>query len=119
MQLLGGDGKNRIDNKLEIINYFLNNPSKSLEIIAKDLNICSQSLSKIIKDSGITIRSKRSLCKTVCQYTLEGILVNTFETARDAALSLGNISLNSHINSCCNNKRKTCKGYIWKWETAV
>ena len=58
----------------------------------------------------------RNKYRDLVEYDKNGILLNTFETAREAAKFLGEIQLNSHINSCCNNKRKTCKGFIWKYK---
>ena len=116
MLLQVGDGTPRIDNSEEILEYFNNNPKESLTKIAKHFNICKDSVVKILKINNINLRRNRTLCKEVCQYDKNGILLNTFETAREAAKFLGEIQLNSHINSCCNNKRKTCKGFIWKFK---
>ena len=48
---------------------------------------------------------------TVYQYTLDGILVNTFSTASEAAKKLS-IDL-SCICDCCRGKLQTYKGYKW------
>ena len=54
-----------------------------------------------------------SLAKPVNQYTLDGILVrewpSTNEVERQTGWSCGNIS------KCCNNKRKTAHGFIWRY----
>lgn len=115
MLLQVGDGKPQINNHQEIIDY-VNNHKESLDKVAKHFGICGDSVKKVLKINNIQLRRNRSLCKEVCQYNKNGDLINTFETAREAAIYLGDIQLNSHINSCCNYKRKTCKGFIWKFK---
>lgn len=97
----------------------LDHPKDSLTEVAKNFNICKESIYKILKNNNIKLRINRTLCKEVCQFTKEGELINIFETAREAAKHLGSIHLNTHINSCCNNKRKTCQGFIWKFKEDV
>lgn len=50
----------------------------------------------------------------VYQYTLDGILVSTYEGMHNAAKAV-NTDYKS-IQRACNGKAKTCKGYIWKKE---
>ena len=114
---LGGDGKPRINNQTQIIDFILSNPQIPLYTVADKFKICTDSIINILKQNKIYLKPNRSLCKEVNQYTKDGVFVNTFTDARTAATSLGNVSLNAHINSCCNNKRKTCKGFIWKFKT--
>ena len=52
--------------------------------------------------------------KSISQYTKDGIFISSFESAHDAARA-NNIKGSSHITECCNGKRKTCGGYIWKY----
>jgi predicted GIY-YIG superfamily endonuclease len=68
------------------------------------------------KGYNITAGGSHTLCtklKSVKQYTLDGKLVKEYECIRDASdetgINKGNISL------CCNNKRKTTGGFIWKF----
>lgn len=49
-------------------------------------------------------------CRKVIQYDLEGNFVKTWDNIAMAQQTL-NIS---HISDCCNNKRKTAGGYVWK-----
>jgi len=49
--------------------------------------------------------------KEVSQYTIQGNFVNSYGSTREAKRKT-NIS---HISSCCNKKRKTAGGYIWKY----
>jgi hypothetical protein len=56
-----------------------------------------------------------SLKKPVLQYDLTGNLIKEWKGSTDAAINLGNKNSSSDIRKCCDNKIKTCKGYIWKW----
>lgn len=51
--------------------------------------------------------------KPINQYTLDGELINTFSSAREAHREL-NISYKC-ISKCCNGNLKTYKGFIWKF----
>lgn len=63
--------------------------------------------SKIYHDS-ITHRMK-----PVIQLSLNGEVIQRFESVRSAAKSVN--ATNSRISDTCNGKYKTCKGYMWKW----
>lgn len=52
--------------------------------------------------------------KKVYQYTLDGELVATYESASEAARQNGYNE--GKISMCCNGKRKTHKGYKWSYE---
>lgn len=51
--------------------------------------------------------------KKVKQYTTEGIYIQTFNNAKDAAAFVGV----SHpiMKSACRGNQKTCKGYKWRY----
>ena len=51
--------------------------------------------------------------KPVIQLSLNGEVIQRFESVRSAAKSVN--ATNSHISDACNGKYKTCKGYMWKW----
>lgn len=51
--------------------------------------------------------------KAVNQYSLDGEFIKTYESGRIAALQLGLQPIG--ISNCCNNKRKMCGGYIWRF----
>lgn len=57
---------------------------------------------------------KASTKYIVYQYTLDGILVATYEGMNNAAKAI-NTDYTS-IQRACNGKAKTCKGFIWKKE---
>ena len=50
--------------------------------------------------------------KAVIQYTLDMEYVNRFDTIKDAI----ECGFNAHISDVCLGKRKTCCGYIWRYE---
>ncbi len=50
--------------------------------------------------------------KTVYQYSLDGKLVKVWSSACEAGR---NGYSSQHISSCCNNKRKSHKGYRWSY----
>ena len=50
--------------------------------------------------------------QAVEQYTKDGVLLARFESQKKAALCTG-IS-KGNISSCCNGRRKTAGGYIWR-----
>lgn len=56
---------------------------------------------------------RRTKSKPVNQYTLGGIFVKTWESAREIERELG--INNSNISQCCNEKRKKAGGFIWKY----
>ena len=53
----------------------------------------------------------RANSKSINMFTVDGIFVRTFSSAREAELNMG-IS-HSHISQCCNGKRNTSGGYKW------
>jgi 23S rRNA pseudoU1915 N3-methylase RlmH len=61
------------------------------------------------------IASKRN--RKVVQFDIEGNRLNSFDTCKDAASSIGAAS--SNISTCCIGKRQTVKGYVWKYESIL
>lgn len=51
--------------------------------------------------------------KTVYQYTLDGELVNCYESTISVSDKTGYSQGN--ISNCCNGKAKTAYGYVWKF----
>lgn len=53
--------------------------------------------------------------KKVCQYNLNNVLIKTWDSIKQAAISVNGNS--TGIVRCCKNKyyNKTYKGYIWKY----
>lgn len=60
------------------------------------------------------LREKNS--KKVDQYDLEtGEFIQTFNSMKEAAESIGHPKSNSEIAKCCKGKHKQCCGYKWQW----
>lgn len=55
----------------------------------------------------------KSIRKKVLQYDLQGNLINSYNSTREAS-RITNYN-NGNINNCCNNKQKTAYGFIWKY----
>lgn len=51
--------------------------------------------------------------KPIQMFSKDGVLIETFASAHEAEIKLG--INHSHISQCCNNKRKSTGGYIWKF----
>lgn len=54
--------------------------------------------------------------KRVLQYDLNGNLLNTFNSAYEAALSINKPNNQGMITGCCKGTRKTAYGFKWKYE---
>jgi group I intron endonuclease len=52
--------------------------------------------------------------KYVEQYTLDGEYLNTFNSVSEASRSINSATTN--ISKCCNGKRKSARGYVWKYK---
>lgn len=62
---------------------------------------------------GVKTYSNNGMSKVVEQYTLDGVLLNTYNSLREAAETNGFCLKN--ISSCCRGKSKTASGFIWKY----
>lgn len=54
-----------------------------------------------------------SLSKKVCQYDLNGDLINIYDSSVIASKISGVV--NSNISRCCNGKRKSAGGFVWRY----
>lgn len=52
--------------------------------------------------------------KAVNQYTIDGAMVATFESIKNAAETLG--LDDGNISRCCKGLRKTYRGFVWKYK---
>lgn len=56
----------------------------------------------------------KSLSKKVYQYSLDGKLINEYDSTVQAK-EMTDIDC-GHISACCNGKRKTAGGFIWRYD---
>lgn len=57
--------------------------------------------------------NRRKTSRYIAQYSLSGELIYVFESVTTAALKAG-IS-HSNISACCNGRKRTAGGFIWKY----
>jgi len=57
--------------------------------------------------------------RKIIQFDIHGTRLNSFDSCREAARYIGSASAYTTISMCCNGKRKTSMGYIWKYEPIV
>ena len=78
-------------------------------------NIQSLTFSQNVqKEYNDRIIGKSRNLKSVIQYDLNGDLINEFFSIQEASRQTN--SSQSHIGSCCNGKRKSHNGFIWKFK---
>ena len=78
---------------------------------------CKERISKTVKDKNLINYAIMANKKKVAYYTIEGVYLGEFESIKDACIFLGYDprASSSHISECANGKRKTAKGYIWRY----
>lgn len=74
----------------------------------KDGKVCSKKC-KVALDKINASKRKRP----VAQYTKDGELIRTWDSARDVQNETG--FFESNINKCCNGKINTYKGFVWEY----
>lgn len=79
-----------------------------------------ETLNKYLKEFGIEYKTAQEinaakLSKKVNQYDKNGNLINSFNSVKEAEEYLGYEKGNTKISECCNGKRKSCLGYVWKY----
>jgi len=62
----------------------------------------------------LTKENKMKISNKVDQYSIDGKFIRTFDSIKEASLSLGKRD-NGSINNCCKGNRKTVWGYVWKY----
>ena len=95
------------------------NPSKRPEVKAKRAKFFKENnpmYNEKIKTKTIKAIMK-SCAKKVCQYSLEGEYINTFDSIKDASRKTGKCRYG--ISGCCNKKLKTSGGFIWKFDSNI
>ena len=100
---------------------FLPNPHNYVEINHKDEDKANNHITNLEwcgreKNCNHGTRNKRISeyqSKPVVQISMTGEIVNTFSSASEAEKAIG--AKGGHIGSCCQGKRKTAHGYMWRY----
>lgn len=119
---LGGDGRPYIDYDLVVSTY---RECQKVKRVSEILHIGQDTVLRILnikkepRLSGSALSQKNN-GKIVNQYDLQGNFLQSFPSAKNAAISLNKITAtsrgaSSHIADVCKGKRKTAYGYIWKY----
>lgn len=82
-----------------------NNIATNLRVCTTKENIYNPVTQEKLKDTIF-------MAKPVCQYDLDGNLIKQWNTIKEC-MEYGFDS--SNISKCCKGKKKTHKGYIWKY----
>lgn len=90
----------------------INNPMKDPDIRRKMSNAKKGKPSNF-KGKHHSEESKEKLYKSVSQFSLDGNLIATYKSIKEAASN--NNMYSSHIGSVCKGDRKTAVGYIWRF----
>lgn len=141
IQLINGDKKQKKLIHRLVAEHFIPNPGNKPQVNHKDLNTKNNDVDNLewvtnqenvqhaieniperrkqLKE-GMSIIGKKygrqngiNSSKAINQYNLDGELIDTFSSAREAHRELG-ISYKC-ISKCCNGNLKTYKGFIWKF----
>ena len=109
---------------------------KSATQAAKELRINRQHIYKVCKgerkhcggykwkyynDSDNTPKQTKitNLGRPVQQFSKDGIFIREFASIREAETFLGIKEGKSKISEVCNGKRKTCRGFIWRYKNEL
>lgn len=92
---------NRTDNRVENLRWTTYKENNNNQLTKKHFSEC--------RKGKLNYKSKK-----VLQFDLNGNLIKSWDTVREAERETNIHS--SHISRCCNGKRKTAYGYIWKYE---
>ena len=61
-----------------------------------------------------TLTNRKDLSKSVLQYDKQGNLIKEWCSLMEVERQLG--FANGNISKCCNGRRKTANGYVWKYQ---
>lgn len=114
---------NRCAFDYEVINHIdcnkLNNNISNLEYVTQKENCIKAWENKLcekIREKALKLKHPKEIktSKAVVQYDLEGNVINSFISVRDAERRTG--IDNSNIIACCKFRKRMAGGYIWKYK---
>ena len=90
----------------------------STKTLVLNKNVNNQNVAKNYEAKTIIDKIENQKCiiysdSHVYQYDLNGRLLDSFISIREAARQLGDVRKNTHISQCICGKRKTAYGFIW------
>lgn len=108
---MGGDGKKYLDYQL-IFNLY--QQIKNGQKVAQLLNISKSSVYHILHNYSLDLTFDYNLAKKpVAKIDLKtGEILEVFDGVKEAEKAIGILG---HISQVCNNKRKSCGGFGWKY----
>lgn len=114
----GGAGKKYIDCAFV---FDMWQQGKTLTEISHATGYDRGHLGVILRNMGVDLheiedRKKNSCNMPVVMIGRDGQIIKEFKSAREAGRYFGTDRIGSHISDVCNNKRKTCRGYFWKYK---
>lgn len=108
--------KNKRDNRIENLQLMTLAEHTSLHMKNRQNPILEETKKKISKSlKGKYIGKLNACSKKVEQLDLNGNVLNTFSSIREAGRFLGDERKNAHIVDVCNGKRKVAWGYKWRY----
>ena len=112
---MGGDGKKRIDiDESSAVKMYCDQLNTTAMDVAVEFGISVDTMRAILKARGVVLRrSSEYTRRAVKQYSKDGEFIRLFQSAIEAAKSLGRSDA-SHISACVRGKRKSAYGFIWK-----
>ena len=119
----GGDGKT-LYNYQEIIKLY--QKIGTITEVSKKLGCGIDIIRKVLDSNNINVEERKNSSKAreIEQYSLNGELLNTFTSQREAGKYIKNSiettnaidKIASKIGDCANQKRKTAYKYIWRYK---
>lgn len=104
--------------ELKKMGRYYKQPAMALIFLTKSEH---QKIHGVFRDTSMQTRKKLSeshvnhkkLSKPVRQYDKDGVFIQEYPSTREVNRIFG--YCHSHIQECCNGKRKQAYGYIWRY----
>ena len=111
---LGGEGNTKISTKTLLDLWNLGWSQKAIaQYLQINLNTVCARLQGLIPEAERLERARITKCKTVYQFTLDGILVATYASVNEASVAVGLAA--SSISNVLNKRNHTAGNFIWSY----